>query len=178
VPTAMVEHFSRRRAAIDARYAELERAYREERGREPDAGSARRLARQANLETREGKRPPTPLADKRAAWREELTGRFGSDAIGRLMSVVPESPATEASANVPTAADCADLTERTVAAVSARRSTWTVWNVRAEVERQLRNTVPALAPSDLFRRTQFLLLAQNLECLLGCRNGRHWTARA
>ena len=72
MPTAMVEHFSRRRSAIDARYAELERAYRDEHGREPDAGSARRLARQANLETREGKRPPAPLADKRAAWREEL----------------------------------------------------------------------------------------------------------
>src|SRR3984957_5894151 len=94
VPTAMVEHFSRRRAAIEARYSELERAYREEHGREPDAGSARRLARQANLETREGKRPPAPLADKCAAWREELIGRFGSDAIVRLMHVIPESPVT------------------------------------------------------------------------------------
>ena len=146
VPTAMVEHFSRRRAAIEARYSELERAYREEHGREPDAGSARRLARQANLETREGKRPPTPLADKRAAWREELTDRFGSDAIDRLMNVVPESPVTDASPNAPTTADFANLAERTVAAVSARHSTWTAWNVRAEVERQLRKTVPALAP--------------------------------
>jgi TrwC relaxase len=55
VPTAMVGHFSRRRAAIEARHAELERAYRQEHGREPDAGAARRLARQANLETREGR---------------------------------------------------------------------------------------------------------------------------
>jgi conjugative relaxase-like TrwC/TraI family protein len=96
VPAAMVEHFSRRRATIEAGYAELERAYREEHGREPDAGAARRLARQANLETREGKRPPAPLADKRAAWREELTGRFGSNAIGRLMNVIPETPVTDA----------------------------------------------------------------------------------
>ena len=62
------------------------------------------------------------------------------------MNVVPESPGIDADANAPTTADCADLAERTVAAVSARRSTWTVWNVRAEVERQLRKTVPALAP--------------------------------
>jgi conjugative relaxase-like TrwC/TraI family protein len=146
VPTAMVEHFSRRRAAIKSRYAELERAYRDEHGREPDAGASRRLARQANLETREGKRPPTPLADKRAAWREELTGRFGSNAIDRLMSVVPDGPVAGSTANAPTAANRADLAERTVAVVSARRSTWTVWNVRAEVERQLRKTLPALAP--------------------------------
>jgi conjugative relaxase-like TrwC/TraI family protein len=146
VPTAMVEHFSRRRAAIESRYAELERAYREEHGREPDPGAAQRLARQANLETRQGKRPPTPLADKRAAWREELTGRFGSNAIGRLMSVVPESLLTDVATNAPTAVNCADLAERTVTAVSARRSTWTVWNLRAEVERQLRKTLPALVP--------------------------------
>jgi len=152
VPAAMVEHFSRRRAAIEARYAELERAYREEHGREPDVGAARRLARQANLETREGKKPPTPLADKRAAWREELTGRFGSGAIGRLMNVIPEIPAADAAATAPVAVDCEDLSERTVAAVSARRSTWTVWNVRAEVERQLRKTIPALAPG-LHRET-------------------------
>jgi hypothetical protein len=31
--------------------------------------------------------------------------------------------------------------------VSARRSTWTVWNVRAEVERQLPKTASALASS-------------------------------
>jgi hypothetical protein len=152
VPTAMVENFSRRRAAIDARYAELERAYRKEHGREPDAGAVRRLARQANLETREGKRPPAALGDKRAAWREELTGRFGSDALARLMSVVPDVPVTDATANAPAAADCADLAERTVAAVSARRSTWTVWNVRAEVERQLRKRIPALPP-DRHRET-------------------------
>ena len=50
------------------------------------------------VETREGKKPPTPLADKRAAWREELTGRFGSGAIGRLMNVIPEIPAADAAA--------------------------------------------------------------------------------
>ena len=145
VPPAMVEHFSRRRAAIEARYAELERAYRDEHGREPDAGSARRLARQANLETREGKRPPVSLADKRAAWRKELASRFGTDAVHRLMNVIPDSAATAAEDTL-AEADCEDLADRIMAAVSTRRSTWTVWNVRAEVERQLRKTVPALTP--------------------------------
>ena len=40
--------------------------------------------------------------------------------------------------------DLNDLAERAVASVSARRSTWTVWNVRAEVERLLRTEVPSL----------------------------------
>jgi hypothetical protein len=68
------------------------------------------------------------------------------------MNVLPESPVADAAANAPAAVNCADLAERTVAAVSARRSTWTVWNVRAEVERPLRKTVPALAPG-LHRET-------------------------
>ena len=42
--------------------------------------------------------------------------------------------------------DLSDLAERTVASVAARRSTWTVWNVRAEVERLLRAEVPFLPP--------------------------------
>ena len=44
------------------------------------------------------------------------------------------------------AEDLFDLAERTVASVTARRSTWTVWNVRAEVERMLRAKVPFLPP--------------------------------
>ena len=39
VPAAMIEFFSRRRAAIEARYAELVRDYRTEHGHDPDAGA-------------------------------------------------------------------------------------------------------------------------------------------
>ena len=62
------------------------------------------------------------------------------------MRAVPTSPVAEAAFGVPSAADLSDLAERTVASVAARRSTWTVWNVRAEVERLLRAEVPFLPP--------------------------------
>ena len=143
----MTEHFSRRRAAIDARYAELERAYRHEHGHDPAPGVARKLARQANLETREGKKPPTPLEDKRAAWREELTARFGSQAIDQLMKVVPAHPAAEVPAEFPSPDDLNAISERALAQLSTRRSTWTAWNARAEIQRQLRATLPALPPA-------------------------------
>ncbi len=60
----------------------------------------------------------------------------------RLMNVIPDSPVSAAE-DALAVADCEDLADRTVAAVSTRRSTWTVWNIRAEVERQLRKTIPA-----------------------------------
>jgi conjugative relaxase-like TrwC/TraI family protein len=146
VPAPMIEFFSRRRAAIEARYAELVRDYRTQHGHDPDASASHRLARQANLDTRQGKKPPRSLDDKRVGWREELTERFGTGAVDWLMRAVPGSPVAEAPFAAPSAADLSDLAERTVASVSARRSTWTVWNVRAEVERLLRAEVPFLPP--------------------------------
>jgi conjugative relaxase-like TrwC/TraI family protein len=89
VPPAMIEFFSRRRAAIERRYAALVRAYRAEHGRDPDGSVSHRLAQRANLDTRPGKKTPRSLDDKRAAWREELDERFGPSAAGRLMAAVP-----------------------------------------------------------------------------------------
>jgi conjugative relaxase-like TrwC/TraI family protein len=146
VPFGMVEFFSRRRAAIEGRYAELVRGYRDEHGSDPPIGVAHQLAQRANLDTRQGKKPPRPLVDKRAAWREELTMRFGAGAVAELMKAVPSGPRVRVSAELPVPVDLEDLAERTVASVSARRSTWTVWNIHAEVERLLRTEVPVLVP--------------------------------
>ena len=81
VPSSMIEFFSRRRAAIEARYADLVREYREAHGHDPDPKASYQLARQANLDTRQGKKPPRSLADKREAWREELRAAFGPGAV-------------------------------------------------------------------------------------------------
>jgi conjugative relaxase-like TrwC/TraI family protein len=67
VPFGMIEHFSRRRAQIEARYAQLIREFRRVHGRDPAAAVCHQLARQANLGTRQGKKPPRCLDDKRAA---------------------------------------------------------------------------------------------------------------
>jgi conjugative relaxase-like TrwC/TraI family protein len=146
IPPAMIAFFSRRRAAIEARYAGLLRDYRAAHGHDPGTSAAYALARQANLDTRQGKKPPRSLNDKQAAWREELQQRFGPGALAQVMQAVPSSPAAEAPATLTSAADHQALAERTVATVAARRSTWTVWNIRAEVERQLRTEIPALPP--------------------------------
>jgi len=146
VPMAMIEFFSRRRAAIEARYAELLREHRRQHGHDPDAAMSHQLARRANLDTRPGKKPPLSLDDKRAAWREELSTRFGTGAVDRLMGAVPSSPEAQAALGLPSPADLSRLAERVVDSVAARRSTWTVWNVRAEVERVLRNEVAFISP--------------------------------
>ena len=146
VPPTVITYFSRRRAAIEGRYAELVRDYRAAHGHDPGTGAAYSLARQANLDTRQGKEPPRSLAGKRAAWREELEERFGAGMAAQVMGAVPPGPAAEARPALAPGVDLQGIAERAVAAVAARRSTWTVWNVRAEVERLLRAEVPLLPP--------------------------------
>jgi conjugative relaxase-like TrwC/TraI family protein len=145
VPLAMIAFFSRRRAAIEKRYDTLLREYRDRHGHDPAQSVAYQLSHQATLETRPGKKPPRSLRDKRAQWREELDDRFGADAATWLMAAVPAQPpaAPERPADTPS---LDDLAERTVASVSLRRSTWTVWNVRAEAERLIRTEVPFVDP--------------------------------
>jgi conjugative relaxase-like TrwC/TraI family protein len=146
VPIAMVDYFSRRRAAIEKRYTELVREYRAAHGHDPPAATTHQLARQANLDTRQGKQPPRSLADKRASWRQELHQRFGRDAVTRLMAAVPDHPPHPAAPAPLTTPDLELCAQRTVASVAARRSTWTIWNLRAEAERVIRSEIPALAP--------------------------------
>jgi conjugative relaxase-like TrwC/TraI family protein len=146
IPTAMTGYFSRRRAAIEKRYSELVREYRAAHGHDPPAATTHQLARQANLDTRQGKKPPASLASKRASWRQELQQRFGRDAVTRLMAVIPDHPPPRAAPAPLSAPDLEFLAQRTVAAVALRRSTWTAWNLRAEAERVIRTEIPAITP--------------------------------
>jgi hypothetical protein len=113
----------------------------------PRPGSeARGAARPANLDTRQGEKPPRSLASKRAAWRAELDDHFGPGAAARLMTAIPGRPrqAPPESPAEPLALD--HFAERAVASVAARRSVWTPWNIRPEAERLLRTDAPALNP--------------------------------
>jgi conjugative relaxase-like TrwC/TraI family protein len=147
VPFGMTDYFSRRRAAIEKRYGQLVRDYRAAHGHDPPAAVTHQLARQATLDTRQGKKPPRSLADKRATWRAELDDRFGAGAAARLMAAVPGRPrpptAPQQPADVP---NLDQIAERILATVATRRSTWTIWNVRAEAERLLRSEVRGLTP--------------------------------
>ena len=145
VPYGVISYFSRRRAAIEKRHDQLVRDYRAQHGHDPTAAVTHQLARQATLDTRQGKQPPRSLASKRAAWRADLDGQFGPGAATRLMAIVPGQPRQPAAPAPPPNLDT--IAERTVTTVAHKRSTWTTWNIRAEAERQLRTSAPALDPA-------------------------------
>ncbi|HEY1915852.1 MAG TPA: MobF family relaxase [Streptosporangiaceae bacterium] len=144
VPYGYIKHFSHRRTRIEDRYSELIRGYRREHGHDPPRAICHQLARQANLDTRQGKKPARSLTELRALWRQELTAVFGRGAVRRLMAAVP---ATLPAASAPQA-DIPLLSVRTVANVARQRSTWTVWNLRAEAERLARTTCTFTSPAD------------------------------
>ena len=145
MPLSYVEHFSARRTMIEARYAQLVREYRREHGHDPSRKTAYTLARQANLDTREGKKAPRSLNSMRRDWTTSLTDRFGTSAVEQVAAVVP--------AHIPMARAELQVEENQVHeaahhilhAVAEARSTWTAWNVRAEAERMLRGGFVSLA---------------------------------
>jgi conjugative relaxase-like TrwC/TraI family protein len=159
IPQPVLEHFSRRRAQLEGRYDQLLADYRTRHGRDPDFATSRRLAEQANLDTRRGKKPPRSLAEMRDGWRQDLLNTFGPAALHDLVTATTSTPAqpgpgaaaapaaaeagTARVALVPGTAEHARLVDalagETVAGVESTRSTWTVWNLRAEAERLLRD---------------------------------------
>ena len=135
VPTSVIEHFSARRNEIEARYEQLVREYRREHAHDPSASACHKLARQANLDTREGKKAPRSLEEMRRDWTQSVSEAFGPGALDSVMAAVPVQTAI----SVPAAElDPAEVAARVVANVAEMRSTWTVWNLRAEVERLAR----------------------------------------
>jgi len=141
VPTEFITHFSSRRTEIEARYEQLLRTYRADHGRDPSKGVAHTLARQANLDTREGKKAARSLAEMRTDWSQSLTRAHGATAVDQVMATVP---GTRQLAE-PTAEehDFAVLADCVISAVAEERSTWTTWNVRAQAERLVRELAPA-----------------------------------
>ncbi|MEU5156157.1 MobF family relaxase [Glycomyces sp. NPDC021274] len=137
IDPAVLKHFSARRSVIEARYAELRADFRARHGREPDPNTARELAQQATLETREGKDRPRPLAEARQDWTAQAVGRFGPSVIGQVAAAVPTTPRPDAvAALAPEKVE--KVAARVLQEVSAGRATWTRWNVHAETMRQLR----------------------------------------
>lgn len=135
VPHPLIRHFSRRRAAIETRYAELRHDYRLTHGREPDSSTQLQLAQQATLETREGKAPGRTLAEQVADWTEQAGDVVGARGLARLVPDCvnhPQQVETFAREAIDT------LARQAVRQVAEQRSTWTVWNLHAEVERLLR----------------------------------------
>lgn len=136
VPAEWISLFSQRRTQLEARYDELLRDYRRAHGRDPSRATAHKLARQANLDTREGKKPPRSLAAMRADWREKISETYGDQALTALADI------TTAAAPKAAAGWTAERIDELAAIVAGRvaqsRATWTRWNLQAEAERLLR----------------------------------------
>ncbi|MCD5316139.1 MobF family relaxase [Kineosporia babensis] len=135
ISPALIKDFSRRRSALTARYEELTSAYRHQHGHDPSAAVAHKLARQANLDTRQGKKAPRSLSAMRTTWTQQALTRHGSHAIQQLMAAVPNPNTAIPAKPAVQAISVHELAARVVANVGEKRSTWTVWNLRAEAER-------------------------------------------
>lgn len=144
----VIDHFSSRRTQIEARYDQLLRQFRRENGYDPSRAVCHQLARQANLETRDSKGTVRSLEEMRADWKESITEAFGRRAVRQLMgSVTRQASTAQAVENVEGALELGDAARRVIAHIETARSTWTIWNVRAEAERVVRlaERTPGLA---------------------------------
>jgi conjugative relaxase-like TrwC/TraI family protein len=135
IPHELIRHFSRRRVAIESRYAELRRGYRAAHGREPDRSTQLQLAQQATLETREGKAPGRTLAEQVTDWMSQARTVIGERRLSRLADTCCGRADT---ACEPDPDQLREHAAQVVRQVAEQRSTWTIWNVYAEAERHLR----------------------------------------
>jgi conjugative relaxase-like TrwC/TraI family protein len=131
------QRWSTRRAHINTRRGELAIQFQEDHGRPPTAVEALQLAQQATLETRDAKHEPRSLTEQRATWLSEAAAVLGSaKAVASMVRMVLTPPAQTA-----TIADShwiADTADHILTVMEASRSTWQVWHVRAEAQRQVR----------------------------------------
>ena len=135
VPAELVKGFSRRREVIEDRYAHLSSAYRNRHGRTPDTKASLALAQQATLDTRTAKKPLMPFGEQLVGWRQRAAQLADAAVVGGLATRVTGKSTRCATVD---SIDVHTVAAQVVARVETDRSTWTRWNVLAEVERACR----------------------------------------
>jgi conjugative relaxase-like TrwC/TraI family protein len=143
VDPRLSQRWSTRRAHIETRRGELAIQFQQDHGRPPTPVEALHLAQQATLETRDAKHEPRSLAEQRATWRGEAAAVLGSsEAVASTVRTALTPPPETA-----TIADTrwvAQTASHILAVIEGSRSTWQMWHVRAEAQRQVRTIeVPA-----------------------------------
>jgi ATP-dependent exoDNAse (exonuclease V) alpha subunit len=116
---------------------ELAIRFQDDHGRPPTPVEALQLAQQATLETRDPKHEPRSLAEQRTTWLNEAAAVLdGAEAVASMVRTVlaPHAETT----TIADARWVAQTADRVLAAMEASRSTWQMWHVRAEAQRQLR----------------------------------------
>src|SRR5215212_9178958 len=131
------QRWSTRRAHINTRRGDLAIQFQKDHGRPPTPVEALHLAQQATLETRDAKHEPRSLAEQRVTWLSEAAAVLGGRAAVAAMVQMALTPAPE-TATIADARWVAQTAEHVLAVMEASRSTWQMWHVRAEVQRQIR----------------------------------------
>ncbi len=137
VDPALNQRWSARRVRIEERRNHLAADFQRTHGRPPTPIESVQLAQQATLETREAKHEPRTLAEQRAAWREQARELLGGESgIASMLTSTMGSafPRQSRYARV----DVDKMARAVITQMETRRSTWQVWHVRAEAERQIR----------------------------------------
>ena len=153
------ERWSSRRALINTRQGELAVKFQADHGRPPTAVEALHLAQQATLETRDAKHEPRSYAEQRATWLAEAAAVLGGRDAVTAMVAAALAPAADA-IHVVDARWVGQTADRIVAVLEQSRSTWQLWHVRAEAQRQAR-TIDL--PVDQSNRLVDLLVSEVLE---------------
>lgn len=140
VPDTLIEEFSSRSQAIDARTDELIADYEQQHGRRPSTATIIRLRAQATLATRPDKQIYA-LAELTERWRTRAATVLGEDATAwatRLTAQQDRSVLLRAD-DVPLET-IDQIAARVLTVVGEKRSTWRRWNLHAEASRMLKGT--------------------------------------
>ena len=129
--------WSTRRAQINIRRGELAIQFQEDHGRPPSPVEALHLAQQATLETRDAKHEPRSVTEQRSTWLAEAAAVLGGRGAVAAMVQTALTPPAEA-ATIADARWVAQTADHILAVMENSRSTWQMWHVRAEAQRQLR----------------------------------------
>jgi uncharacterized protein YecT (DUF1311 family) len=131
------QRWSTRRAHINTRRGELAIQFQDDHGRPPTPVEALHLAQQATLETRDAKHEPRSLAEQRTTWLSEAATVLGGPGAVTAMVQTALAPPTE-TATIADSHWVAHTADHILTVMEASRSTWQMWHVRAEAQRQVR----------------------------------------
>jgi AAA domain/TrwC relaxase len=131
------QRWSTRRAHINTRRGELAIQFQNDHGRPPTPVEALQLAQQATLETRDAKHEPRSLTEQRSTWLNEAAAALGGRGAVAAMVRTALTRAAE-TATIVDARWVAQTADHILTVMEASRSSWQMWHVRAEVQRQVR----------------------------------------
>jgi DNA primase catalytic core len=130
--------WSVRRAAIQTRRGELSADFQHIHGRPPTPVESLKLAQRATLETRDAKHEPRSIGEQRQAWVVQASEVLGGPQAVRNM--VRNALHPDPIVTTPVSAQWVEgVAGRILTVMEEHRSTWQIWHVRAESQRQIRN---------------------------------------